>query len=178
VPTAVLCAAFDAAADAALDRLRDQVEAAGHRVRRAHRPHVTLTAARVDQLDEVIDVAAAVAARHAPIPLTMATLDSFGSGVLFVAPTDSAALRTLQRDAHRTMAARRPPAFGPQSEPDRWVAHCTLATRLDRAQVRDLRRAPFEPFAATVDAIAVIVVGGHGDIARVPLADSAAIGQA
>ncbi len=36
--TLVVCAAFDAATDAAIEQLRDRVTAAGHRVRRAHRP--------------------------------------------------------------------------------------------------------------------------------------------
>jgi 2'-5' RNA ligase len=170
VATAVVCAAFDPLADAAIDRLRDQVEAAGHPVRRAHRPHLTLTAARVDDPDEVVTVAAEVAARHQPITLTMAALSSFGSGVLFVAPHDSPALRSLQRDAYDTMRAHWPPAFGARTAPHDWVAHCTLATRLPASAVRTLPDMPFEPFAATVDAGAVILVGGRGDVARIPLA--------
>jgi hypothetical protein len=30
-------------------------------------------------------------------------------------------------------------------------------------------RAPFTRFSASVDALAVILVGGHGDVARLPL---------
>jgi 2'-5' RNA ligase len=168
--TVVLCAAFDAVADAAIDRLRDQVEAAGHPTRRTHRPHFTLSAARLADADEAVAVAAEVAARHAPIPLTMAAFGSFASGVLFVAPDESVALRALHRDVHETMRGHWAPAFGPQSAPDRWIAHCTLATRLSRSELRTLRRSPFEPFRATVDALAVIVVGDRGDLAHIPLA--------
>jgi 2'-5' RNA ligase len=173
VPTAVVCAAFDPAADAAVEGLRDRVEAAGHRVRRAHRPHFTLTAARVDDVGAVVAGAAEVAARHAPVPLTMTGLGSFPSGVLFVAPNDSQPLSDLQRDAYETLRRHWPPAFGPQSAPGQWVPHCTLATRLPRPALRDLRREPVPPFAATVDALVVIVVGGRGDVARLPLADQA-----
>jgi 2'-5' RNA ligase len=168
--TVVVCAAFDTETDAAIERLRDRVAAAGHRVRRAHRPHFTLSAARVADEDEVLVIAAEVAARHAPIPLTMRGLGSFPSGVLFVAPEDSTALRALQRDAHETMRRHWPPAFGPQSSPDRWIAHCTLATRLGRPDLRTLRQSRFDPFPAMVDAVAVIAVGGTGDLARYLLA--------
>jgi 2'-5' RNA ligase len=170
VATAVLCAAFDGATDAAIGRLRDQVEAAGHRVRRAHRPHFTLTAARVDDPNEVVAVAQEVAARHRRIPLTIAALGSFGSGVLFVAPDESPALRDLQRDAYEVMRSHWPPAFGAQTVPETWVAHCTLATRLPSSGLRALAQSPFEPLAATVEALAVILVGGSGDVARIPMA--------
>jgi 2'-5' RNA ligase len=169
--TFVVCAAFDAAADAGIERLRDQVAAAGHRVRRAHRPHFTLTAARTGDLDDVLAVAAEVAARHTPIGLTMTGLGSFPSGVLFVAPKDSRPLRDLQRDAHGAMSRRWPPAFGSQSAPDKWIAHCTLATRLPRTDLHTLQRSSFEPFPATVQAVTVIAVGGSGDLARFPLAE-------
>jgi 2'-5' RNA ligase len=170
--TLVVCAAFDAAGDGAIERLRDRVAAAGHRVRRAHRPHLTLTAARTPDADDLAAVVAEVAARHAPIPLAMRGFGSFPSGVLFVATEDPAALRELQRDAYDTLARRWRPAFGPQSAPDDWVAHCTLATRVPRPALRALRAGPFDPFPAVVAELAVIAVGGTGDVVRFPLAGS------
>jgi 2'-5' RNA ligase len=169
VTTAVVCAAFDAAADDAVEALRQQVEAAGQRARRSHRPHLTLGAARAS-VESVTAVAAQVAARHAPIPLQMKQLGAFRDSVLWVAPAPCDALRSLQRDVHDSLlAAGWPPAFGAQSEPGRWVAHCTLASRLPHPATRRLLRAPFTPFPATVDALAVIVVGGRGDVAHLPL---------
>jgi 2'-5' RNA ligase len=165
VPTAVVSAAFDPATDAVVERLREGVEAAGHRVRRAHRPHLTLAAARVDDVETVAALTREIAARHAPIPLTMSGLGSFPSGVLFVATEALPELQELQRDAYDTLTARWPPAFGPQSEPASWVPHVTLATRLPRPALRRLREIPLEPYPATVDALAVIVVGGQGDAA-------------
>jgi 2'-5' RNA ligase len=146
------------------------VAAAGHRVRRAHRPHLTLTAARTADAEDVAALGAELAARHAPISLTMRGFGSFPSGVLFVATADSPALRELQCDAYDTLRRWWPPAFGSQSAPDDWVAHCTLASRLSRPDLRALRDAPFDPFPATVDALTVIAVGGSGDLARFPLA--------
>ncbi|HEX3336181.1 MAG TPA: 2'-5' RNA ligase family protein [Jatrophihabitans sp.] len=170
MPVAVVCAAFDAAADAVIEELRAQVEATGQRVRRAHRPHLTLAAARVIDADEVVARAAEVAARHRPISLTMAGLDSFPSGVVFVRPEPSAALRELQRDAHQTLvAARLGPAFGEQGDPAQWVAHCTLATRVPARGRNRLLGKGLRPFAASVEALAVILVGGHGDVAHLPL---------
>jgi 2'-5' RNA ligase len=166
----VVCAAFDAVTDARIDSLRDAVEAAGHRVRRAHRPHLTLSAARMDEPDEVVALASEVAARHATVRVTMTGLGTFPSGVLFVAPDDSPGLRSLQRDAYDSMRAHWPPAFGGQTAPGEWIPHCTLATRLTRRELHELRTRPFDPFVAVVDAIAVIAVGGSGDLARIPLA--------
>jgi 2'-5' RNA ligase len=170
MPVAVVCAAFDAAADAVIEELRARIEAAGPRVRRAHRPHLTLAAARVADVDEVVARAAGVAARHRPIRLTMTELGSFPSGVVFVGPEPSEALRGLQRDAYETLVtAGLAPAFGEQSDPARWVAHCTLATRVPPG-VRDrLLGQGLQPFGATVEALAVILVGGHGDVAQLPL---------
>ena len=71
-----------------------------------------------------------------------------------------------------TTARRWPPAFGAQSDPADWVPHCTLASRARRGTVARFVRRPFSPFPATVDALAVILVGGRGDVARLPLRDS------
>jgi 2'-5' RNA ligase len=170
MPVAVVCAGFDAAADAVIEDLRAQVEAAGQRVRRAHRPHLTLAGARVADVDEVVARAAEVAARHRPIRLTMAELGSFPSGVVFVGPEPSEALRELQRDAHATLvAAGLAPAFGEPSEPARWVAHCTLATRVPPGVRGRLLGQGLRPFGALVESLAVILVGGHGDVAQLPL---------
>jgi 2'-5' RNA ligase len=171
--TVVVCAAFDPATDAAIERLRDRIAAAGHRVRRAHRPHLTLSAARVDDIEPVVRLAESIAAAHPPISITMAGVRSFASGVLFVAPENSTALRELQCDAYETMSAHWPPAFGPQSEPQEWVPHCTLATRLAGPVRSALQQLAFEPFPATVEALAVILVGGRGDVAHLPLAAQA-----
>jgi 2'-5' RNA ligase len=171
LPTAVVCAAFDAATDEAIEAWRLRAETAGLPVRRTHRPHVTLSAARVPdaELADVSALAGDVASRHAAIPLTMARLGTFPSGVLWLRPDESAPLAELQRDVRDTLARRWPSAFGAQSDPDGWVPHCTLAARVSRGPMTRFAREPFAPFPATVDALAVILVGGHGDVAHFPL---------
>jgi 2'-5' RNA ligase len=166
VPTAVVVAAFDPAADAVIEQLRDRMAADGLAVRRAHRPHVTLAAARVDDPVDVVAAAGTVAARHSAAQLTITALDAFPRGVLWLRPAPSTALADLQRDAHDTLAARWPPAFGNRP----WTAHCTLAARVPPAALTRWRSTPIEPFAATIEALAVILVGGRGDVAHLPIA--------
>jgi 2'-5' RNA ligase len=176
--TAVVCAAFDPATDEAIYAVRDQVRAAGVPLpdRPPHRPHFSLSAARVprDSVDEVVEVAAAVAARHAPIPVALAEVGRFGrAGALWLGPAANRGLPALQRDVYRSLKhAGWPPAFGERSAPRLWVPHCTLATRVAKPLLRDVQAsvvARYQPIRGAVDALAVILVGGRGDIAHLPL---------
>ena len=177
--TAVVCTAFDPATDEAVYAVREVLRSAGVPLppRPPHRPHFTLSAARVrpgDELDRVGDVAAEVAARHAPIPIALAEVGRFGrAGALWLGPTPSRGLPALQRDVHRSLKhAGWPPAFGERSAPNLWVPHCTLATRVAKPLLRELQEqlaTQYRPIRATVDALAVILVGGRGDIRHLPL---------
>jgi len=177
VVTAVVCTAFAAADDDAVFAVREAVRAAGIVLpdRPPHRPHLTLSAARVerDAVDEVTAVASAVAARHTPVPLLMSEVGRFGrAGALWLGPASSPALVALQHDVTSALAQRWPPAFGERSDPSGWVPHCTLATRVPKPQLRavqDVVRASFEPFPATVVGLATILVGGRGDVGYAPL---------
>jgi 2'-5' RNA ligase len=179
VVTAVVCTAFDAASDDAVYAVREWLRDAGVPLppRPPHRPHFTLSAARVRrgaELERVCDVAATVAARHSPIPLVLSEVERFGrAGALWLGPGASPSLAALHRDVHRTLEdAGWPPAFGERSEPAAWVPHCTLATRVAKPRLRELQElvaARYEPIAATVDALAVILVGGRGDVQHLPL---------
>jgi 2'-5' RNA ligase len=175
---AVICAAFDEATDAAVYAVREVVRAAGVRLpeRPPHRPHFSLAAARVQrgaELDAVVDVAAHIAGRHEPMDVPFDRVGRFGrAGVVWLGPSRTPpALRTLQRDADAALqAAGWPPAFGERSAPAQWVAHCTLATRIPKPQLRALQatvRDRYRPIHARVDALAVILVGGRGDTAYV-----------
>lgn len=178
--TAVVCTAFDPATDDAVYEVREILRAAGVPLpdRPPHRPHFSMAAARVaregDELDRVCAVAAEVAARHAPIPLALSEVGRFGrAGALWLGPAPSRGLPALQRDAHRSLKqAGWPPAFGDRTAPNLWIPHCTLATRVAKPLLRELEtqvRARYEPIRATVDAIAVILVGGRGDVVHLPL---------
>lgn len=176
--TAVVCAAFDPVIDEAVYRIRDRVRAAGIALpdRPPHRPHFTLTAARVErgpELDRVVAVAAEVAAAHAPVRIALSEIGRFGrAGVLWLGPAPNRGLPALQRAVYRAAKRCWPPAFGERSAPNLWVPHCTLATRVPKPQLRAVQAAlatGYEPIRGTVDALAVILVGGRGDVAHVPL---------
>jgi 2'-5' RNA ligase len=175
--TAVVCAAFDAALDDAVYSLRDVVRSAGVPLppRPPHRPHFTLSAARVpkDELDHVVDVAAEVAARHEPVPIALTEVGRFGrAGALWLGPAPNRGLPALHRDVYRSLKREWPPAFGERSAPNLWVPHLTLATRVAKPLLRDVQRTVqerYEPIRGSVDALAVILVGGRGDVAHLPL---------
>ena len=177
--TAVVCAAFDPTTDEEIFAARELVRAAGIALppRPPHRPHFSLTAARVDrqaELPAVIAVAAEVAATHPPIDVALSEVGRFGrAGVVWLGPEPTSALGALQRDVADALIRRGwPPAFGQRSDPAQWVPHCTLATRIPKPQLRDVQaavRAQYQPIRGTVDALATILVGGRGDVAHAPL---------
>ena len=176
--TAVLCAAFDPATDEAIYAVREQVRAMGVPLpeRPPHRPHLTLTAARVtrgDELDLVVETAREIATRHLPVPIALDEIGRFGrSGVLWLGPARNQGLPALQRDCYRTMKAIWPPAFGERSSPNLWTPHCTLATRVSKPRLREIQDAvasSYAPITGCVSGVATILVGGQGDIALAPL---------
>jgi len=179
VITAVVCAAFDGATDEAILAVRETVRAAGIRLpgQPPHRPHFSLAAARVprEELSRVLDVAASVAAQHRPFPIRLDEVGRFGrAGVVWLGSSFRvAALTQLQHDVDAALqAAGWPRAFGERSDPSQWVAHCTLATRIPKPQLRSVQAAVrdgYRPIAAQVDALATILVGGRGDVAHAPL---------
>jgi len=176
--TAVVCAAFDPATDEAIYAVREHVRVAGIALpeRPPHRPHFSLSAARVprDELEVVLDVAAWVAARHEPIVVRLSEVGRFGrAGVVWLGPGANPALVDLQRDVHSALAERWPSAFGERSSPREWVAHCSLATRVPTPKLRDVQAAlteRYEPITGSIDALATILVGGRGDVGHVRLA--------
>jgi 2'-5' RNA ligase len=176
--SAVVCAAFDPAADAAILAVREIVRASGVRLpaEPPHRPHFSLGAARVagDHLPQVLDVAATVAAEHGRVPISLVEVGRFGrAGVVWLGPAPSPQLSLLQRDVDAALrAAGWPRAFGERSDPAQWVAHCTLATRVPKPLLRHVQseiERSYRAIAATVDALATILVGGSGDVAHAPM---------
>lgn len=177
--TAVICTAFDAATDAAVLATREIVRAAGISLpdRPPHRPHFSMAAARVarEELPRVIEVAGKVAALHHPISFQLGEVGRFGrAGVVWLGPSPpSPELMLLQRDADTALqAAGWPRAFGDRSDPAQWIPHCTLATRIAKPLLRRVQArvtASYQPVAARVDGLAVILVGGSGDEGYVQL---------
>jgi 2'-5' RNA ligase len=173
VAIAVVCAAFDADGDRAINEVRALIRSLGGKAPRqpAHRPHVTLSAAAVPNSPRpVVKIAREVAGRHEPIRLRLSTVGTFGRGdVVWLAPTSSAALRALQADAYGALvAAGYEPAFAGQSDPGNWRPHCTIARRMPPDVLRQLQE-QFEPAHVLVDAVATVLVGGQGDVGHAPL---------
>jgi 2'-5' RNA ligase len=170
VPASVVCAAFDADGDAAVATVQETLRALGVRVPRqpAHRVHITLAAASADPT-QIAPIAAEVAQRHVALDVTLDRVGTFARGsVVWLGPSDDDVLSALQRDVNDALAGH-PSAFGEQTDPRHWVAHCTLARRTT-ARIADRLRASYHPITVRVDALATIVVGGRGDIALAPLA--------
>jgi 2'-5' RNA ligase len=184
--TAVVCAAFDPALDAAILEVRARVRAAGVPLpdRPPHRPHLSLAAARVEQgeeLQRLLDVARSVAAAHEPVPIVLTEVGRFGrAGALWLGPAPNRGLPALQRDVYRALKrAGWESAFGERSAPKLWVAHCTLAVRVAKPLLRDVQETiatSYRPLRGSVDALATILVGGRGDTDHVPLGGSAPLG--
>jgi 2'-5' RNA ligase len=177
--TAVVCAAFDAATDKAVLETREAVRATGVALPDVppHRPHFSLAAARVerDELPRVLDMAVEVAAMHRPIAIRLTEVGRFGrAGVIWLGPAASPPLQLLQHDADAALsAAGWPRAFGERSDPQQWVPHCTLATRVPKPFLRRVQatvRASYQPIEGHIDALATILVGGRGDVGYAPLA--------
>ena len=181
--TAVVCAAFDVTTDDAVYAVRERVRALGVPLpdRPPHRPHFSLSAARVPraELAAVVDVAAEVAARHEPVAVTLSEVGRFDpAGALWLGPSANRGLTELHAAGYAALRhAGLPPAFGERSAPGHWVPHCTLATRVATPRLRELHAAlasEYQPVRGIVDALAVILVGGQGDLAHLPLGPSAA----
>jgi 2'-5' RNA ligase len=95
------------------------------------------------------------------------------AGALWLGPAANRGLPALQRDTYRSLKhAGWPSAFGDRSAPRLWVPHLTLATRVAKPLLREVQEAVqdgYEPIRGEVDALAVILVGGRGDVAHVQL---------
>jgi 2'-5' RNA ligase len=175
--TAVICTAFDDATDEAVYAVREVVRSAGISLppRPPHRPHFSLSAARVpkDEIDAVVAVAAGVAVRQPPVPIVLTEVGRFGrAGALWLGPAPNRGLPALHKDVYRSLKRTWPPAWGERSAPNLWVPHLTLATRVAKPLLRDVQRVVqdgYQPIRGSVDALAVILVGGRGDVAHLPL---------
>jgi 2'-5' RNA ligase len=175
--TAVACAAFDEATDAEVLAILDAARAEGVRVAQtpAHRPHITLTAARMpaDELPRFADVVADLAATFDVFRIRLNEVGTFArSGVLWLGPERDRALPDLQRAVYKTLKRSGFSSAFAESAPFRWVPHVTLATRVPRPLLRSVRESLLDEVTViegNVVGFATILVGGRGDVAYAPL---------
>jgi 2'-5' RNA ligase len=148
----VVAAAFDEDSERAIDAVRRSLVVDGRGRRRPSvRPHLTLSAARVEDVGEVAGVAEQVAARHRAFPLVLGEFGTFDR-VIWLGPRRTRALTRVHRDTWDSLiAAGWPPAFAGQSERGRLLQTPTA-----------------EPVQARVTELVTIVVGA-GEKARASL---------
>ncbi|MCI2238672.1 2'-5' RNA ligase family protein [Paenibacillus sp. TRM 82003] len=173
--TLVVCAAFDAPLGAALEQVRRRLRAAGVRAPAAprHRPHLTVLGAPCPP-GGTAAFADAVARAAAEVPAVDVVLDeagTFGRGaVLWAGCREPGPLRDWHATASAALASAGLVNTFATAAPGRWVPHCTLARRVrPAAAVAALRE--HLPVAGRVEALAVVEVGGAGDVALAPLRD-------
>ncbi|GAB7190492.1 hypothetical protein NUM3379_11980 [Kineococcus sp. NUM-3379] len=172
--TLVVCAAFDAGLDAAVADLLERLRRTGTRVPAAprHRPHLTLLGlpCPAAATQDVLAAAEEVAAALPPVPVALDVAGTFGGGaVLWAGPSQAAGLAAWHGEVLARAAAQGLRNTLATARPGRWAPHCTLARR-----VRDVPAAVRAveaglPLAGRVEALAVLEVGGAGDLAHVRL---------
>jgi 2'-5' RNA ligase len=143
--------------------VRDSLVVSGSwRRKPSGRPHLTLSAARMQTPTRVIKVAEQVAGRHRPFHLVLSEFGEF-TQVVWLGPKRNRRLSLLHRDVWQSMIdAGWPPAFAGQSDPASWTPHCTLVRG-------ELAEEPASgPIETRVTELIVLVVG-RGEAARIPL---------
>jgi hypothetical protein len=93
------------------------------------RPHISLAVSDALEPSHGEELAT-LAAPAAGVRIRMESVGWFSGGVLYLAPAWSAELTTVQAALWDRMGSWSVGPW-PEYEPGRWVAHCTLATRLD-----------------------------------------------
>lgn len=174
--TVVVCAGFDPGLDAAVLSRVTALRAAGLRVSvPRHPPHLTLGAADVppSALDEIRVLIAALAERVPPFDVRLDYLGAFPGGILWLGPQPSAELSGLQTALDVALLdAGHPRAFGAQSDPRHWVAHCTLARRLSPAVLGNAvtrLAAGLWPLRGKVERLLTILLRHPGSGESIPL---------
>ena len=116
-------------------------------------PHVTLGVWDSLVIDRCVEVVAALARVTAPLPLSFTAVRTFGTGVIFLAPTPSRRLAALQARVWGGIDAFAVGAW-PNYTAGQWVPHCTLAMELGTVDV--------EAALAIANTFA-LPLHGHGD---------------
>ena len=132
---------FDRDTEAAIRRIWDELATADIPSQApAGRPHVTLAVA--DRIAEQVDVSLRPVAGRLPLRCTVGAALLFGrsSAILTRLIVPTADLLELHAQVHRLCGEHLVPAPAPNSLPDQWTPHVTLARRVaDPALSRALR---------------------------------------
>lgn len=133
------------------------------------RPHVTLAVTERLAAQEIAALRTAIAST--PLPgLHLGHLGAFTSqrGVLFLGVSVSRALLALHAAVHAAIPAQKTSSW-PQCRPGVWIPHCTLAGRLDAADLGAAVAAlvPLQPLDAQVIGVGAVEIGTGKTVALI-----------
>ncbi len=152
--------ALDPAAGATVRRIWRELEDAGitSMARSGAHPHISLGIWNALDLPACQAELAAFAREIEPIPVTLASVRTFSTGAVFLAPEANPGLAALHAGFHRRLAHLGTGAWDYYA-PGLWVPHCTLATdlpeELTRTALAIARHAPL-PLTGRLDRIGIV----------------------
>lgn len=152
--------ALDPAAGAAVRRIWRELEDAGitSMARSGAHPHISLGIWNALDLPACQAELAAFAREIEPIPVTLASVRTFSTGAVFLAPEANPGLAALHAGFHRRFA-HLGTGLWEYYAPGLWVPHCTLAMDLTEDLVPTVleiaRRAPL-PLGGRLDRIGIV----------------------
>ena len=152
--------ALDPAAGAAVRRIWRELEAAGitDMARSGADPHISLGIWNALDLRACQAELAAFAREIEPIPVTLASVRTFSTGTVFLAPGADPGLVALHAGFHRRFAQLGTGAWDYYA-PGLWVPHCTLAMdltpELTPTALAIARRAPL-PLGGRLERIGIV----------------------
>jgi 2'-5' RNA ligase len=167
---------FDAATELAVRDLWARIAAAGFTVAglHGHRPHITLAAYDVDDVETARSILDDALREERSFPIRLHALGVFPEPrVVFLAPYVTDALFSLHAKILDRFAAHGHTLVYDHLEHNDWIPHCTLCVDLppqDVAPVVDLCIRTWQPITGTVEAVGLLVSPVTEDVAECALA--------
>lgn len=162
---------FDAATEYAVQKLFHRLGDACLGINQLyhHRPHITLSAYDVEDVEASAKILANFASKVKAFPLRLHYLGIFPEkGVLFLAPLPTAALFQVQ-SALQTQY-QEPVKYPEHLTPDSWTPHCTLAVGLkpaDLAEAVKICTTEWQPLVGTACGIGLLISQTTEDLCQV-----------
>ncbi|HEU0166045.1 MAG TPA: 2'-5' RNA ligase family protein [Thermomicrobiales bacterium] len=174
--TIVFTLRFDRDSERAVRAIRERVNAAGIKLPgvTVHRPHITVAAYDVEDVDANISALTGAIRTVPPFELGLDYLGVFPERrVAFLAPRPIPELRSLhQRIVDHFSGPDFPPMKWELLLPGRWVPHCTIAADLsptDLTKVIDICHRSWTPVSGRVEAVGVLLPPAVEDSCEVRL---------
>jgi 2'-5' RNA ligase len=136
---------------------------------KGHRPHVSIAAYDVDDVQHACDTLDGVIRRIERFPIRLHSLGIFPERrVVFLAPHMTAALYDLHRKVLQAFVnAGYPPVVYEHLEADKWTPHCTLVADVlpyDTLRAVDRCLQTWQPITGWVEAVGLLVPPATDDV--------------